>query len=87
MLCPVTNPTLGFTHRAKFDRNEVPFNDDFDTVFVNQLPTLNQCSHLRETGFMVVGRVSFYSLCITVDKDTERKQIKCTAGFYSCELN
>jgi hypothetical protein len=38
---PVTNPTLGLNtkYRAKFDRNEALFNDDFDTVFVPQ-PTL-----------------------------------------------
>jgi hypothetical protein len=50
---PVTNPTLGLNtkYRAKFDRNEALFNDDFDTVFVPQ-PTFNQCSHSEKSWFV-----------------------------------
>jgi hypothetical protein len=80
---PVTNPTLGLNtkYRAKFDRNnEALFNDDFDTVLYLSPPLINVVT--SEKSWFVAGsigqKVSSTVYGRTVDKDTGRKQIKCT---------
>jgi hypothetical protein len=82
---------LNTKYRAKFDRNnEALFNDDFDTVFVPQpTPLINVVT--SEKSWFVAGsigqKVSSTVYGRTVDKDTGRKQIKCTWLFFYSELN